>query len=103
MRVRVLFLTAAAALALFVASFPAALAQQPTEQTKPEPAQTKQEPPATKKNARPEGEAQAAEPFDAMTAEQLAGRCVTLDTEAGASPSSCSRRPRPRPCATSST
>ena len=52
MRIRVLSLTAA--LALCVASV-TAVAQQPAEQTKPEPAQTKQEPPATKKNARPEG------------------------------------------------
>src|SRR5687768_5434735 len=81
MRIRVLSLTAALALCVVSAT---AVAQRPTEQAKPEPAQTRQEPPAAKKNARPEGEAQAAEPFDAMTAEQLAGRCVTLDTEAGA-------------------
>jgi peptidyl-prolyl cis-trans isomerase B (cyclophilin B) len=41
------------------------------------------EPPAAKKNARPAGEAEAAEPFDKMTPEQMAGRCVTLETEAG--------------------
>jgi peptidyl-prolyl cis-trans isomerase B (cyclophilin B) len=41
------------------------------------------EPPATKKNARPAGEAEAAEPFDKLTPEQMAGRCVTLETEAG--------------------
>ena len=38
-----------------------------------------------KKNARPEVEAQATpEPFDRRTPEQMAGHCVTLDTEAGA-------------------
>jgi len=56
----------------------AAVAQQ-TQQT-PE---QKSEPPAAKKNARPAGEAEAAEPFDKMTPEQMAGRCVTLETEAG--------------------
>ena len=56
----------------------AAVAQQP--QQTPEP---KAEPPAAKKNARPAGEAEAAEPFDRMTPEQMAGRCVTLETEAG--------------------
>jgi peptidyl-prolyl cis-trans isomerase B (cyclophilin B) len=56
-----------------------AVAQQP--QQTPEP---KAEPPATKKNARPAGEADiAAEPFDKMTPEQMAGRCVTFETEAG--------------------
>jgi peptidyl-prolyl cis-trans isomerase B (cyclophilin B) len=56
-----------------------AVAQQ-TQQT-PEP---KAEPPVVKKNARPAGEAAApAEPFDKMTPEQMAGRCVTLETEAG--------------------
>jgi peptidyl-prolyl cis-trans isomerase B (cyclophilin B) len=55
-----------------------AVAQQP--QQTPEP---KSEPPATKKNARPAGEAEAAEPFDKLTPEQMAGRCVTLETEAG--------------------
>ena len=56
----------------------AAVAQQP--QPTPEP---KSEPPAAKKNARPPGEAEAAEPFDRLTPEQMAGRCVTLETEAG--------------------
>ena len=57
----------------------AAFAQQP----QPTPEQ-KPEPPATKKNARPAGEAaEAAEPFDRLTPEQMAGRCVTLETEAG--------------------
>ncbi|MFL6332735.1 MAG: peptidylprolyl isomerase [Pyrinomonadaceae bacterium] len=56
----------------------AAVAQQP--QPTPEP---KAEPPAAKKNARPAGEADTAEPFDKMTPEQMAGRCVTLETEAG--------------------
>src|SRR5919112_1746574 len=56
-----------------------AVAQQP--QQTPEP---KAEPPATKKNARPAGDREApAEPFDKMTPEQMAGRCVTLETEAG--------------------
>jgi peptidyl-prolyl cis-trans isomerase B (cyclophilin B) len=56
-----------------------AVAQQP--QQTPEP---KAEPPAVKKNARPAGELEpAAEPFDKMTPEQMAGRCVTLETEAG--------------------
>ena len=42
------------------------------------------EPPAAKKNARPAGETEVkAEPFDKMTPEQMAGRCVTLETEAG--------------------
>ena len=50
---------------------------QPTPEQKPEP-------PATKKNARPAGEADtAAEPFDKLTPEQMAGRCVTFETEAG--------------------
>jgi peptidyl-prolyl cis-trans isomerase B (cyclophilin B) len=55
-----------------------AVAQQP--QQTPEP---KAEPPAAKKNARPAGELEAAEPFDKLTPEQMAGRCVTLETEAG--------------------
>jgi peptidyl-prolyl cis-trans isomerase B (cyclophilin B) len=55
-----------------------AVAQQP--QQKPEP---KAEPPAAKKNARPAGEAEAGEPFDKLTPEQMAGRCVTFETEAG--------------------
>ena len=64
---------------LCVACLPvAALAQQP-QQT---PAQ-KAEPPAAKKNARPSDDAGAAEPFDKMTPEQMAGRCVTLETESG--------------------
>jgi len=57
----------------------AAAAARPPRQT-PEP---KAEPPAAKKNARPAGEAEAAEPFDKLTPEQMAGRCVTLETEAG--------------------
>jgi peptidyl-prolyl cis-trans isomerase B (cyclophilin B) len=81
-------------LALCVACLSAAVAQQqqtgtqpaqpkPAAQTTQEPA-AKQEPPAVKKNARPEGEAQPTpEPFDHMTPEQMLGRCVTLDTEAG--------------------
>ena len=88
-------------LALCVACLPAAAAaQQPAARpaTPPKPAaQTKQEPapkrepapqapttPDLKKNARPEGEAAPTpEPFDRMTPEQMSGRCVTLDTEAG--------------------
>jgi peptidyl-prolyl cis-trans isomerase B (cyclophilin B) len=84
-------------LALCVACISAATAgaqQQPSAQQPPQnpPAQTKQEaapkqdvPPAVKKNARPEADVQATpEPFDKMTPEQMAGNCVTLDTEAGA-------------------
>jgi peptidyl-prolyl cis-trans isomerase B (cyclophilin B) len=56
-----------------------AAAQQPRQTPEP-----KAEPPAAKKNARPSGEAaQQAEPFDKLTPEQMAGRCVTLETEAG--------------------
>jgi peptidyl-prolyl cis-trans isomerase B (cyclophilin B) len=51
--------------------------QQPAAQTKQE------EAPPAKKNARPEAEAAAAEPFDKATAEQMSKQCVTLDTEAG--------------------
>jgi len=59
----------------------AAFAQQP--QQTPTPEQTP-EPPAAKKNARPAGEAEEkAEPFDKLTPERMAGRCVTLETEAG--------------------
>lgn len=47
-------------------------------------AQQTPEPAATKKNARPAGETEAqAEPFDKLTPAQMAGRCVTLETEAG--------------------
>ena len=55
-----------------------AVAQQPQQTPEQKP-----EPPTTKKNARPAGEAESAEPFDKMTPEQMAGRCVTLETEAG--------------------
>ena len=56
-----------------------AAARQPQQTPGP-----KAEPPAAKKNARPADEsAAAAEPFDKMTPEQMAGRCVTLETEAG--------------------
>jgi peptidyl-prolyl cis-trans isomerase B (cyclophilin B) len=56
-----------------------AVAQQPPQTPEQTP-----EPPAAKKNARPAGESEAqAEPFDRMTPEQMAGRCVTLETEAG--------------------
>lgn len=51
-----------------------AVAQQP---------QQTPDPPAAKKNARPANETEAAEPFDKMTPEQMSGRCVTLETEAG--------------------
>ncbi len=54
----------------------AAVAQQPQQPPTPEP-------PAAKKNARPAGETEAPEPFDKMTPEQMSGRCVTLETEAG--------------------
>jgi peptidyl-prolyl cis-trans isomerase B (cyclophilin B) len=55
----------------------------PKQETIPPPTATP-EPPATKKNARPEGEpGAAAEPFDKMTPQQMAGRCVTMATEAG--------------------
>ena len=66
-------------LALCVACASAAAVAQQPQQT-PEP---KAEPPAAKKNARPAGETEAAEPFDKLTPEQMAGRCVTLETEAG--------------------
>ena len=63
-------------LALLVACLSAAAAAQQARQ--------KPEPPAAKKNARPAAEAApAAEPFDKSTPEQMAGRCVTLETEAG--------------------
>jgi peptidyl-prolyl cis-trans isomerase B (cyclophilin B) len=69
-------------LALCVACLSAvAVAQQPqqTPEPKPEPP-----PPATKKNARPAGETEGpAEPFDKLTPQQMAGRCVTFETEAG--------------------
>ena len=66
-------------LALGVACLsPLAFAQQPQPTPTPTP-----EPPAAKKNARPADEAETAEPFDKMTPEQMAGRCVTLETEAG--------------------
>jgi peptidyl-prolyl cis-trans isomerase B (cyclophilin B) len=67
--------------------------QKPEVQTKQEPATNVEqvpaqtptpEPPAVKKNARPAAEPGAApEPFDKMTPQQMAGRCVTLETEAG--------------------
>src|ERR1044071_9870244 len=67
-------------LALCVACLSVVAVAQQTQQT-PEP---KAEPPAAKKNPRPAGEADdSAEPFDKMTPEQMAGRCVTLETEAG--------------------
>lgn len=67
-------------LALCVACLSVSTSARQAQQT-PEP---KAEPPAAKKNARPEGEAEVrAEPFDRMTPEQMAGRCVTLQTEAG--------------------
>lgn len=80
MRLSVSFSNRMFRLALCVACLAsAAVAQQP----QPTPAQTP-EPPATKKNARPPDESEAAaEPFDKMTPEQMAGRCVTLETEAG--------------------
>jgi peptidyl-prolyl cis-trans isomerase B (cyclophilin B) len=93
MRVRASISTALSGLALCVACV-AVGARQPGAQQPPQnpPAQTKSEPtpaqdapPAVKKNARPEAEAQATpEPFDKLTPGQMAGHCVTLDTEAGA-------------------
>ena len=96
-RVRASISTGLSALALCFACLSAAAAarqqpgaqpppQGPAVQTKQGPAPTKQEeaPPAVKKNARPEGEAEPTpEPFEKMTPEQMGGRCVTLDTEAG--------------------
>ena len=74
MRVRASISICLSGLALCVACLPASAGAQQTQQ---QPAtQTKQEPPAVKKNARPEGEA-------TPTPEQMGGRCVTLDTEAG--------------------
>jgi len=102
MRVRASISTRLSGLALCVACLSAAAsarrqdaqqppAQQPAAQTRQEPAAKpgatpKQEgPPAVKKNARPEGEAEPPpEPFERMTPGQMAGHCVTLDTEAGA-------------------
>ncbi|MET0650848.1 MAG: peptidylprolyl isomerase [Pyrinomonadaceae bacterium] len=76
MRLSVSFSTRLFRLVLCVACLSAAAVAQQSGQTP--------EPPATKKNARPAGEAEtAAEPFDKMTPEQMAGRCVTLETEAG--------------------
>ena len=76
MRLSVSFSNRLFRLALAVACLAAAaVAQQP---------QPTPEPPATKKNARPPDESEAAaEPFDKMTPEQMGGRCVTLETEAG--------------------
>jgi peptidyl-prolyl cis-trans isomerase B (cyclophilin B) len=68
--------------ALCVACLSAAARAQQPEQVPPPTATP--EPPAVKKNARPEVETGAvAEPFDKMTPQQMAGRCVTLATEAG--------------------
>ena len=106
MKVRALISTVLCGLVLCVACLSAAAAgarqkrpaaqqpqPKPAAQTKQEPAPkaeptpptpTPQEPASAKKNARPEGEAEAKpEPFDKMTQEQMAGRCVTFDTEAG--------------------
>jgi len=79
MKSRVSISTCLFRLALCVLCLPvAARAQQPPQTPEP-----KVEPPAVKKNARPASEMEAAEPFDKMTPEQMAGRCVTLETEAG--------------------
>jgi peptidyl-prolyl cis-trans isomerase B (cyclophilin B) len=79
MRFRASIATCLFRLALCVACLSVgAVAQQPQQTPGP-----KAEPPAAKKNARPAGETEAAEPFDEMTPEQMAGRCVTLETEAG--------------------
>jgi peptidyl-prolyl cis-trans isomerase B (cyclophilin B) len=94
MRLRVKISTGVSRLLLCVACLSAAAGaqQQPQKsETQPAPA-AKQDatprqeptPPAVKKNARPEGEAEPTpEPFDKMTPQQMAGHCVTLDTEAG--------------------
>ena len=88
MRVRAVI--RAGLLALCVASSAAAAgARRPRQQQQQPAARAKQEPtpapPAVKKNPRPEGEATPKpEPFDRMTAGQMAGHCVTFDTEAGA-------------------
>ena len=91
MRVRASISTILSGLALCVACISATAGAQQQPPQNP-PAQTKQEatpkqdvPPAVKKNARPEADVQATpEPFDRMTPGQMAGHCVTLDTEAGA-------------------
>src|SRR5829696_9297889 len=79
MRNRASILNRLFGLVLGVGCLAVAAVAQPPRQT-PEP---KAEPPAAKKNARPAGEAEAAEPFDKLTPGQMAGRCVTLETEAG--------------------
>ena len=79
MKLRVSISNRLFSLALCVVCLSAAAAAQQPQQT-PEP---KAEPPATKKNARPAGETEAAEPFDKLTPEQMSGRCVTFETEAG--------------------
>ncbi|HST54180.1 MAG TPA: peptidylprolyl isomerase [Pyrinomonadaceae bacterium] len=60
----------------------AARAQQPAA-VQPS-TQTKQEAPPVKKNARPDTDAAASEPFDKATVEQMSKQCVTLDTDEGA-------------------
>ena len=96
MRVKAVISTCLPALALSVACLSASAdagQKQPGAQRPPQPQTTREpapkveptpEPPAAKKNARPEGEADAKpEPFDKMTVEEMGGRCVTFDTEAG--------------------
>jgi peptidyl-prolyl cis-trans isomerase B (cyclophilin B) len=73
-------LTPAAALCLALCA--AATGQEPPRQ--PATPAEQQQPGAPKKaNARPAEAARAAEPFDAMAAEEMAARCVRLETEAG--------------------
>ena len=87
MRVRASISTFLSVLALCAACLSAGAQQTGTPPPQPQtPATPKpEEPPAAKKNARPEAEVQATpEPFDGRTPEQMAGHCVTLDTEAGA-------------------
>jgi peptidyl-prolyl cis-trans isomerase B (cyclophilin B) len=87
MRVRASISPFLAALALCAACLSASAGAQQTGSQQPQPQATpkQEEPPAAKKNARPEAEVQATpEPFDGRTPEQMAGHCVTLDTEAGA-------------------
>jgi len=84
MRVRASISAFLCGLALCVACLSAVAGAQPPPQN-PAATPKQEEPPVVKKNARPEVEAQATpEPFDRRTPEQMAGHCVTLDTEAGA-------------------
>ncbi|PYS84225.1 MAG: hypothetical protein DMF67_06025 [Acidobacteria bacterium] len=70
-------------LLLLCAACLSAVARAQQSATQQPAAQVKQEAPPAKKNARPEAETAAAEPFDKATVEQMSKQCVTLDTEAG--------------------